>query len=77
MILKEKKIFRKMFTVTEYAALMLLTCIKPLRHSKSSILQYFWPALSDDLVWKPIFSLFVSGPFTQVLLYIPRLELGF
>ena len=34
-----------------------------------SILQYFWPALRDNLTWKLIFGLFESGPFTQVLLY--------
>ena len=34
-----------------------------------SILQYFWPALSDNWSWKPIFGLFESGRFTQVLLY--------
>ena len=34
-----------------------------------SILQYFWPALSDNLSWKPIFGLIQSGRFTQVLLY--------
>ena len=34
-----------------------------------SILQYFWPALSDSWSWKPIFGLFESGRFTQVLLY--------
>ena len=34
-----------------------------------SILQYFWPALSDNGSWKPIFWLFESGRFTQVLLY--------
>ena len=33
-----------------------------------SILQYSWPALSDNWSWKPIFSLFEGGPFTQVLL---------
>ena len=33
-----------------------------------SILQYFWPALSDNKSWKPIFGLFQSGSFTQVLL---------
>ena len=31
---------------------------------KGSILQYFWPALSN----KTIFGLFESGRFTQVLL---------
>ena len=33
------------------------------------ILQYFWPVLSDNWSWKPIFGLFESGRFTQVLLY--------
>ena len=32
------------------------------------ILQYFWPALRDNWSWKPIFGLFESGRFTQVLL---------
>ena len=31
------------------------------------ILQYFWPALSDNWSWKPIFGLFESGRFTQIL----------
>ena len=35
-----------------------------------SILQYFWPALSNNWFLKPIFCLFLSGHFTQVLLYI-------
>ena len=35
-----------------------------------SILQYFWPALSDNWYWKTIFGLFESGRFTQVLLYL-------
>ena len=34
-----------------------------------SILQYFWPALSDNWSWKPIFGLFESVCFTKVLLY--------
>ena len=34
-----------------------------------SILQYFWPALSDNWSWKPVFCLFEGDPFTQVLLY--------
>ena len=34
-----------------------------------SILQYFWPALSDKKSWKQIFGLFDNGRFTQVLLY--------
>ena len=37
--------------------------------SKGSVLQYFWPALSDNLSWKPIFCLLECGRFTQVLLY--------
>ena len=34
-----------------------------------SILQYFWPSLSNNWSWKPIFNLFESDHFTQVLLY--------
>ena len=34
-----------------------------------SILQYFWPALSDSWSWKLIYGLFESGCFRQVLLY--------
>ena len=35
-----------------------------------SILQYFWPALSDNRSCKPILCRFESGLFTQVLLYL-------
>ena len=35
-----------------------------------SILQYFWPALSDSWYWKPIFVFFLSGRLRQVLLYV-------
>ena len=35
-----------------------------------SILQYLLPALSDNWSWKPIFGLFESGRFRQVLLYV-------
>ena len=35
-----------------------------------SILQYFWPALSDGWSWNQVFGLFESGGFTQVLLYV-------
>ena len=38
-------------------------------YSPCSILQYFWPALSDNWSWKPTFGHFESGRFTQVLLY--------
>ena len=35
-----------------------------------SILQYFWPALSDNRYWKPKFwCVFLSGRLRQVLLY--------
>ena len=34
-----------------------------------SILQYFWPALSENLSWKPNFGFFLSGRLRQVLLY--------
>ena len=38
---------------------------------KNAILQYFWPALSNNslLVLKTNFGIFESGLFTQVLLY--------
>ena len=35
-----------------------------------NILQYLWPALSDNWSWKPIFGLCESGCFTQTLLYV-------
>ena len=31
-----------------------------------SILQYFWPAFSDNWSWKPIISIFECGQFSQV-----------
>ena len=37
-----------------------------------SILHYFWPALSDNWSWIPIFGLFESVRFTQVLLSIQQ-----
>ena len=37
--------------------------------SKGSILQYLRPSLSDHLSLKPLFCLFLSGRFKQVLLY--------
>ena len=36
------------------------------------ILQYFWPAFSDNLSYKPIFGLFMSGRLRQVLLHFFR-----
>ena len=39
-------------------------------YSPWSILQYFWPALSDNWSWKPIRGLFETGRPTQVLLYV-------
>ena len=32
-------------------------------------LQYFWPALSYNWSWKPIFGLFESGLFTQAVIH--------
>ena len=40
------------------------------RMLQESILQYFWPSLSYHLSLRPLFYLFLSGPFTQVLLYV-------
>ena len=37
--------------------------------SKESILQYFWPALSENRHWKPILVFFLSGRLRQGLLY--------
>ena len=45
--------------------------------AECSILQYFWPALSENLSWKPFFGLFESGRFTKVLLYIISVETFF
>ena len=44
--------------------------------SPSSILQYFWPAFSDNWSWKPIFFLLKSGRFTEVLLYVKLETIG-
>ena len=66
MIEKEKKIFRKMFIVTEYAALMQVKSIAEC--SKGSILQYFRPSLSYHLSLRSFFCLFLSGHLRQVLL---------
>ena len=38
--------------------------------SKGSILQYFRSSLSYQLLLRSLFCLFLSGPFTQALLYI-------
>ena len=40
------------------------------RMLQESILQYFWPALSDNRSWKPILVFFWSGRLRQVLLYL-------
>ena len=40
-----------------------------------SIQQYFWPALSDNWSWEPIFDLFYTG-FTVFILAFPYLQLG-
>ena len=47
--------------------------------SKRSILQYFRPALSYHLSSRSLFCLFLSGRFTQVLLYrrrVPKSQSG-
>ena len=38
--------------------------------SKGSILQYFRPTLGYHLLLRSLFCLFLSGRFTQVLLYV-------
>ena len=40
---------------------------------KGSILQYFRPSLTYPLSFIPLFCLFLSGHFTQVLLYLDHL----
>ena len=42
--------------------------------SKESILQYFWPSLSYHLSLGSLLCLFLSGLFTQVLLYFKTVE---
>ena len=37
--------------------------------AEGSILQYFWPALSDYWSWKPIFGLLLSGHLRQAYWY--------
>ena len=44
--------------------------------SKGSILQYFWPALSNAWSWQSIFGLFESGRFTQVTLCVCYFPIG-
>ena len=39
------------------------------------IAEYFWPALSYNWSCKPIFGLFESGCFTQVLLYLMTMDM--
>ena len=38
--------------------------------SPRSILQYFWPTLSDNQSWNPILVFFLCGRLSQVLLYL-------
>ena len=44
--------------------------------SKGSILQYFWPALSNNWSWKPIFGFSESGHFTHVYTVSPDKQTG-
>ena len=46
------------------------------RMPQESILQYFPPSLSYHLSLRSLFCLFLSGHFTQVLLYIIRYMVG-
>ena len=48
----------------EYASLMKVESIAEC--SNGSILQYFWPALSNYGYWKPILVFFLSGSLSQV-----------
>ena len=57
---------QKMVFMTDYG-LMQVKCITEC--SKGSILQYFQPSLSNQLSLRSLFCLFLSGRFTQVLLY--------
>ena len=36
--------------------------------SPCNFMQYVWPALSDNQFWEPIFGIFETGRFRQVLL---------
>ena len=40
------------------------------KYSKGSTLQYLRPSLSYQSLFRPSFCLFLSGRFTQVLLYL-------
>ena len=42
--------------------------VKSITECSLSILQYFWPALSDNRSWNPILLVFLSGHLRQVLL---------
>ena len=64
--LKKKKIDEAKILITN-GSLMQVESIAEC--SPWSILQYFWPALSDNWSWKPIFGLFESGRLRPVLLY--------
>ena len=50
--------------------LLLNACQKYCRMLQGSILQYFPPSLSNHLSLRSLFCLFLSGPFTQVLLLL-------
>ena len=58
---------QKLFFKTNYSLMQVKSITEC---SKGSILQYFWPSLSYHLSLRPLFCLFLSGRFTQVLLYI-------
>ena len=42
--------------------------------SKESILQYFWPALSDNQYWKPFFGVLFEWPLKTGFTVLLKLE---
>ena len=66
---------KRPFKNRQYKGLMANGSLMKVKSIAECILQYFWPALSDDWAWKPIICLFESGRFRQVLLYITFLQL--
>ena len=60
------QVYRKLFFKTNYRLMQVKNISKS---SKGSILQYLLPSLSYHLSLRSLFCLFLSGRFTQVLLY--------
>ena len=84
MIQKENKKFRKMFIVADLVSLsghskidktktLMTNCslmkVESIAECSCwSILQYFWPSLSDNRSWKLFLVFFFSGRLKQVLM---------